>query len=170
MNVILYMAVSADGKTTGNRGDVSWVEASDVERMNQCMHECGVMLMGSKTYDDFGDDLPNNQALQVVRTTQEKLLKKKQENVVFSDLPPAEVLALLETKGFSSVLLAGGESLNSSFAKEHLINEIRVIIKPIILGAGKQLFSQLSERITLSLQKSLPLSDGSIELQYSVIW
>jgi hypothetical protein len=28
----------------------------------------------------------------------------------------------------------------------------------------------LSERITLSLQKSLPLSDGSIELQYSVIW
>jgi dihydrofolate reductase len=163
------MAISVDGRTTGSQGDVSWVEESDIERMDQVMRECGVMIMGSNTYNDFGDDLPNEEALQVVMTSQELLLNKKQENVNFTNQTPTEVLKMIEEKGFSSVLLAGGEQLNTAFAKDGLIDEVRIIIKPLVLGIGKQLFSQLNERLALKLENITRLHNGSVEMQYSVV-
>jgi len=161
------MAVSIDGKTTGKDDDVSWVTDSDVERMDDFMMQCGVMVMGSKTYESFGEDLPNDKALQVVLTKQDKLLKKKINNVIFTDKEPKEVLSMLEEMGFKQAVLAGGEKLNTSFLGSNLIDEIRLICKPIILGEGKSLFSRSFNK-KLSLIKQIDLSNDSRELHYAV--
>ena len=50
MKVILYMATSINGKTTGINDNTDWVEESDVQRMDSLMKKCGVMLMGTGTY------------------------------------------------------------------------------------------------------------------------
>lgn len=161
------MAISVDGKTTGENEDVSWVTESDIERMDALMMECGVMVMGRGTYESFGDELPNDKALQVVLTSQPELLKRNIDNVVFTDKKPEEVLSTLEEKGFTQVLIAGGEKLNSSLLKSNLIDEIRLIRKPIILGIGKSLFSGMFNT-ELQLIEVQQLNNGSLEVRYSV--
>lgn len=167
MKNILYMAISIDGRITGKDGDTSWVEDSDVERMDSLMEECGVMVMGSKTYESFGDELPSDKALQVIFTNNNELLEKKEKNVRFTSENPQEVLESLHNEGFAEILIAGGAELNTSLIKENLIDEIRVIIKPLVLGSGKSLFNSLEEIKSFKLVNSEVLPYGAVELIFS---
>jgi len=166
MKNILYMAISIDGKITGKDADTSWVEDSDVERMDSLMEECGVMVMGSKTYGSFGDELPSDKALQVIFTKNKQLLEKKQDNVRFTSEDPQKVLESLHNEGFTNILIAGGGELNTSLIKENLIDEIRVIVKPLVMGNGKSLFNSLDERKIFKLVNSEILSYGAVELTF----
>lgn len=166
MKTILFMAISLDGKTAGEDGDTSWVTDEDVKPMDELMVGCGVMIMGSKTYDSFGDELPNEQALQVVMTKRQDLLDKEQNNVIFTNESPQEVLAMLDKKGFERVMLAGGEELNSSFLKDGLLDEVWVIQKPLILGTGKSLF-EVNTKIEMELVEEEKLSGNRRLLKYA---
>jgi len=166
MKNILYMAISIDGKITGKDADTSWVEDSVVERMDSLMEECGVMVMGSKTYGSFGDELPSDKALQVIFTKNKQLLEKKQDNVRFTSEDPQKVLESLHNEGFTNILIAGGGELNTSLIKENLIDEIRVIVKPFVMGNGKSLFNSLDERKIFKLVNSEILSYGAVELTF----
>jgi dihydrofolate reductase len=167
MKVILYMAMSIDGKIAGSDDDVSWVEDEDVERMNTLMRETGVMLMGSNTYESLGDELPNDEALQIVLTRNEDLLNNNINNVRFYDKSIKSVLTDLAKEGYETVLLAGGGELNTSFLKEDLIDEIRIIIKPLVLGSGKPIFNDISTPKNFEFQSSEDLEYGSVELLFT---
>lgn len=167
MKTILYMATSITGKTTSGNDDTSWVQESDVERFDAEMTRCGVMIMGKTTYESFGDELPLGKALLVVMTHDKDLLANNQEGLTFTDSSPKEVLNMLEGKGFQEVMLAGGESLNSTFLTENLVNEIRIIVKPLVIGQGKSLFN-VPKSISLKLLSNMTLKNGSIEIAYEV--
>ncbi len=162
------MAISVDGRTTGKNDDVSWVSESDIERMDDLMLKCGVMIMGSRTYESFGDDLPNHNALQVVLTKQKILLEKQIKNVIFTSDEPEMVLSMLKKMGYSQVLLAGGHELNASFLAQNLIDEIWLICKPVILGEGKPLFAKGLPR-NLRLISRTELDNGSQEMRFAVV-
>lgn len=169
MKLILYMTTSLTGKTTSGNDDTSWVEASDIERMDAEMIRCGVMIMGKSTYESFGDDLPLGKTLLVVMTHDKTLLEKQQKGLIFTDVNPSNVLRMVEEKGYQRALLAGGEKLNSAFLKEQLIDEIRIIVKPFVIGQGKSLFDAegIMQRVKLiNLEK---LASGAIELTYQLI-
>lgn len=168
MKTILYMATSITGKITSGLDDTSWVQESDVARMDALMLESGVMIMGKNTYDSFGDELPTGPVLLVVMTHDQKLLAKTGDSLIFTDSPPVEILQVIEEKGYKQALLAGGESLNSSFLKANLIDEIRIILKPLIIGTGKSLFNLTDHDQKLKLISTTPLPDDSLELKYSV--
>lgn len=168
MKTILFMATSLNGKTTNgsDTSDTSWVTAKDVERMDKLMEECGAMLMGSNTYQKFGDELPIDRALQVVMTSNTKMLSQKIKNVKFTNKPPLDVLKELEQEGYSQVMIAGGSKINSSFIREDLIDEIRIIVKPLVIGTGKGLFSEFSSMKQFALYSFEKLEDGSVEVCY----
>lgn len=167
MRTVLYMATSITGKTTSGKGDTSWVQDSDIERMDAEMTRCGVIIMGKTTYESFGEDLPIGKALLVVMTHDKDLLDKNQEGLIITDSTPKEVLNMLKGKGYQEVMLAGGENLNSSFLNENLVNEIRIIVKPLVIGQGKSLFN-VSKNVNLKLLSNTPLANNSIELAYEV--
>ena len=167
MKTILYMATSITGKTTSGKDDTSWVDESDVERMDTEMTRCGVMVMGKTTYESFGEDLPLGKALLVVMTHDKDLLAKNNDGLIFTDSSPKEVLSMLEVKGYQEVMLAGGENLNSTFLSDNLVDEIRIIVKPIVIGQGKSLFD-LPKNVILNLLSNTTLKNGSIELSYEV--
>ncbi len=169
MKTILYMAISIDGKITTSNGDTSWVESPDIERMDSQMIKCRAMMMGSKTYKSFGDDLPNDKALQVIITNDSKLLSLNIHNVLFTNKPLVEVLNQLKSKGFESILLAGGGELNTSMINLDLIDEIRLIVKPIVLGKGKMLFNEVNGIKRFKFIKSENLTNGAIELSFEKV-
>lgn len=168
MKTILYMATSITGKTTSGNDDTSWVQENDVERFDAVMTRCGAMVMGKATYESFGDDLPLGKALLVVMTHDKDLLAKNQDGLIFTASSPKEVLNMLESKGYQEVMLAGGESLNSAFLSDNLVDEIRIIVKPIVIGQGKSLFN-VPKDVSLKLLNNTRLENGSIELSYEVL-
>jgi len=167
MKTILYMATSVTSKTTSGNNDTSWVEEPDVVRLYAEMNRCGAMIMGKETYESYEGDLPQGNAILVIMTHSQDLLIQQHNRLIFTNATPREVLNMLEEKGFREVMLAGGESLNSAFLSDNLVDEIKVIVKPLVIGRGKSLFNT-SKNVNLTLLSNTSLENGSVELVYEV--
>jgi dihydrofolate reductase len=62
----------------------------------------------------------------------------------------------------------GGASLVSNLMNAGLVDEIRLVVQPIILGGGKPLFKDVKERHALTLLTARPLKAGAVSLSYGV--
>lgn len=74
-----------------------------------------------------------------------------------------------EQKGFTTAFLAGGGQLNTSFAKEGLIDEIYLDVEPLILGQGIKIFTDADFEFLLELLDFKKLNSNTIQLHYKVI-
>jgi dihydrofolate reductase len=64
------------------------------------------------------------------------------------------------------IWLFGGAGLTTSLLNLGLVDELSLAVHPIILGAGKPLFSNINGRIHLKLTDSKTYSTGLISLSY----
>ena len=62
----------------------------------------------------------------------------------------------------------GGATLVSSLMNAGLVDEIRLVVQPIVLGGGKPLFKDVKERHALTLLEARPLKAGAVWLNYRV--
>jgi dihydrofolate reductase len=62
----------------------------------------------------------------------------------------------------------GGATLMSSLMNEGLVDEIRLVVQPVVLGSGKPLFKDVKERHALTLLEGRPLTASAVSLRYSV--
>jgi dihydrofolate reductase len=65
------------------------------------------------------------------------------------------------------MLTFGGATLVSSLMNLGLIDELRLMVNPIILGGGKALFKDVKERQSLKLIRAKHLKSGKVSLTYS---
>jgi dihydrofolate reductase len=63
--------------------------------------------------------------------------------------------------------VVGGATLVSSLMNLGLIDELRLMVNPLILGEGKALFKDVKERHALKLIQAKPLKSGKVSLTYS---
>jgi dihydrofolate reductase len=47
-----------------------------------------------------------------------------------------------------------------------LVDELRIMVNPVVLGAGKSVFGAAGERISLKLLKSRAFNSGNVLLYY----
>jgi dihydrofolate reductase len=62
--------------------------------------------------------------------------------------------------------VVGGATLVSSLMNLGLIDELRLMVNPLILGGGKALFKDVKQRHVLSLVGTKPLRSGKVALTY----
>ena len=72
-------------------------------------------------------------------------------------------------KGFKSVLLTSGATLNSSFAKLGLIDEVILNVEPVIEGKGIPLFKPEDFELKLELVEMKKSKGKTIQLHYKVV-
>ena len=65
------------------------------------------------------------------------------------------------------MVVFGGATLVSSLMNLGLIDELRLMINPLVLGGGKALFKDVKERHSLKLLSAKPLKSGMVSLTYS---
>ena len=53
-----------------------------------------------------------------------------------------------------------------SLFEQGLVDELRVMVHPILLGAGKSLFRTLKDRVPVKLQWTTTFSSGNVLLSY----
>ena len=78
-----------------------------------------------------------------------------------------EVRRLKEAAG-GDMHAVGGATLVSSLMNAELVDEIRLVVQPIVLAGGKPLFKDVTERHALTLLTARPLKGGAVSLSYSV--
>jgi dihydrofolate reductase len=65
------------------------------------------------------------------------------------------------------LLTFGGATLVSSLMNLGLIDELHLMVNPLVLGRGKSLFKDVKERQSLKLIRAKPLKSGKVGLTYS---
>ncbi len=164
--LILYMATSLNGYITRGPDDSDWVSEVDWREFDRLKRESKIMVMGSHTYQQFHDDFPQDGALNVVMTHNQKLLSQQIDGALFTEKTPVEVKDMAAEQGYSQIMLIGGMTLNTSFLKAGLIDEIWLDVHPLFIGEGKTLFEKIDISQHTQLFESKDLGSGQMLLKY----
>jgi dihydrofolate reductase len=78
-----------------------------------------------------------------------------------------EIRALKQQPG-RNIHAVGGASLVGSLITLGLVDELSVVVQPILLGAGKALFGDLTGRHALTLGELKAMGNGTVRLSYTV--
>jgi dihydrofolate reductase len=80
----------------------------------------------------------------------------------------AEVRRMKEDQGLD-VHAVGGARLIGSLLNAGLVDELMVVVQPILLGGGKALFGHMTDRHRLSPSEVKPMAKGALRLTYDVL-
>jgi dihydrofolate reductase len=78
---------------------------------------------------------------------------------------PEEVSELKQQAG-TDIIVLGSAKLASFLLQLRLVDEYRVIVNPVLLGKGRPLFADITERIRLKLLATKVLASGVAILSY----
>jgi dihydrofolate reductase len=125
------------------------------------------LLLGRKTYEGFADawpsregefaDLFNNMPKYVVSST---LKDPDWTNTTVLDGDPAEEVSKLRDEFDGEIVVHGSAQLVQELIAQGLVDELRLMVFPVVLGAGKRLFGETSEKRPLKLSDSTTVGDG----------
>jgi dihydrofolate reductase len=78
-----------------------------------------------------------------------------------------EVAALKRQAG-KDIYLMGGAGILASLIDAGLVDELRLIVHPLVAGEGKALFATMTSRRRLEFQRVQQLSGGRVSLAYGI--
>jgi dihydrofolate reductase len=136
--------------------------------------EAEVQLFGRVTYEGFAAAWPsrdgefadkiNRDPKYVVSTTLAD--PQWQNTTVISERVP-ESIAALKDATTGDVLVAGSGRLVETLLAEDLVDELRLMVFPTVLGRGRRLFPDRIDRVKLRLAEARPVGpDGVLVLTY----
>jgi dihydrofolate reductase len=168
MKSILMMAITLDGKIAKYTDHpATWTSGADKKIFVEETKKAGVIVMGQTTYDTIGRPLPGR--LNIVLNITPDTSKNIPGSLEFTNTQPKELLEELEKRGFSSVIIGGGSTINGLFLKAGLIDEIWLTIEPKLFGEGLSLFKGAEVDLNLELIETRQLDKNVIQVRYKII-
>lgn len=185
--VILWASVSLDGYYEGPGGDISWHEVSSELHtyFNEEIATHSAFLEGRRTHQlmtEFwptADEDPANAGPVADFAAIWRAITK----IVYSrSLTPAdapwadrierrvdvgEVAALKAQPGGD--MTVGGADLAATFLELGLVDEVRLFVVPVLLGAGRLLFAPTARRENLRLLETRTFDNGVVMLRHEVL-
>ena len=133
------------------------------------------MLLGRVTYQEFASywphqgsevvlaDYMNTTPKLVVSTTLDRV---EWQNSTLIKGNVAEELTKLKQQPGKNISITGSGTLVRSLLRDGVLDELRLLVHPIVVGRGKRLFPDMSERVELKLVDSQTFSTGVLYLTY----
>ena len=100
----------------------------------------------------------------VVSTSLQEPLEWQTSTLIAGDA--AEETAEPKRQSGKDIVISGSISLVRSLLKDGLIDELRLLVHPVVVGGGKRLFEEGGKRIALELMDSRTFSTGVVYLAY----
>ena len=151
-----------------------WTSAEDKRYFVRTTKAAKIMLMGSTTLKTIGRVLPGRQTVVLSSRPKEDMiaaygLEGNLDDLRVFNASPRKVLTLLEQEGHEQVAICGGTSLYTQCMQDNLVDEVQVIIEPVVFGHGKRLFSDTALSVRLQLIATEKLNEkGTMLLRYGV--
>ena len=138
--------------------------------------ETDALLLGRKTYEGFAAAWPsregefadkfNSMPKYVVSST---LKEPGWNNSTVLDGDAAEEAAKLRAATQGNVVVHGSAQLVQALLEHDLVDELRLMVFPVVLGSGKRLFAATSEKKPMRLRSAKPVGDGITILTYEPV-
>jgi dihydrofolate reductase len=135
------------------------------------------MLMGRVLYEEWAafwpkqdpDENPvaarmNGVRKYVVSTTLEEPLEWQNSTLIGDNV--AEEISRLKEQPGKDISISGSPTLVRSLLEEDLLDELRLMVHPIVVGSGKRLFEDGGDQKALQLVDSKIFSTGVVYLSY----
>ncbi len=131
------------------------------------------LLLGRKTYEGFAEAWPSrtgefadkmNGMPKVVVSNSLAQPTWKNTRVLKSNL--VDEISRLRSMVNGDILVAGSGQLVQTLMDNNLVDELRLMVFPVVLGEGKRLFKDGSEKSGLRLVESKPVGSGVLILVY----
>jgi dihydrofolate reductase len=163
---------SEDFKYGGWTFDISRGEAGDKFKLDETMAS-DALLLGRRTYEGFAAAWPsregefadrfNSMPKYVVSSTLQDP-DWTNSTVLSGDLAD-EVKRVRDAHG-GDVVVHGSAQLVEGLLENDLVDELRLMVFPVVLGAGKRLFGETSDKKPLRLASTQTVGDGVAILVY----
>jgi dihydrofolate reductase len=181
--VIVSEMLTSDGYFAGPDGEIDWffwneeMEKSAIDLISTV----DTLLFGRVTYELMVNYWPSassptenpiiiNKMINLPKIVFSKALEKvewgKWNNArLIKEVTAEEILKMKKQTG-KNIVIYGSGSIVSAFMNLGLIDEYYLLINPIVLGIGKPLFKDLSDKHKLELLGTKTFSNGVVLLHY----
>jgi dihydrofolate reductase len=141
------------------------------------MDAADAMLLGRVTYQEFAgywphqtDDVElgeymNNIPKYVVSTTLDNVDDWQKSTLINGNNVAEELIRLKQQPG-KNIGITGSGTLVRSLLRDNLLDELHLLVHPIVVGKGKRLFTDEAEPKGLKLVDSKTFSTGVLSLTY----
>jgi dihydrofolate reductase len=127
------------------------------------------LLLGRVTYEGFAAAWPGrtgefadkmNSMPKVVVSTRLKKAEWNNSILIRENIPQA--IARLKQAPGQGILVAGSARLVHTLLQHNLVDEIRLMVFPVVLGKGKRLFDDENDRRALQLVEAQPVGTAGV--------
>ena len=192
--IIASLQISVDGFIEGPNGEMDWAMMEDEETWRdifEMLTHIDTFILGREMYPNYeqywlavladpdgilplsGRVASKNEIAyaHLADSRQHLVLSRTLDKVAWKTtriVRDVDDIRKLKQQPGKDMYAVGGAKLISSLMNQGLVDELRLLVNPLILGGGKALFKDVKGRRTLKLAGAKPLKSGKIALTYSV--
>ncbi len=168
--LFLFMMVSLDGYFEGPNRDLSWhVVDQEFNRFAvEQLKQIGTLLFGRITYQLFEDYWPkagrdpamskeNLEIARIINDVEKVVFSRTLTNVKETDdwknvrlireAQPEQINRIKQLSG-KDIAIFGGNDLATNFLRMGLIDELRIMVNPVVIGNGNPLFRGMTDLVS----------------------
>lgn len=184
--VILQSIVSLDGYAAGPNGDVGFIPASTRSdkrwgaEQTALFKTVDTLLLGRVTYQIFSQIWPTRtegeekEFADMFNAVPKVIFSRSLERAPWGNWPegkivkgdPAAEVAKLKKQSGKNMLISGSISIAQALSEAKLVDEYHIIVCPVVVGGGRQLFRDADAGRQLELVDAHGLDHGAVSLRY----
>jgi dihydrofolate reductase len=186
--IIAALVVSVDGFIEGPNGELDWVESWEdpfdlLTQIDTCIlgggmypgyeQYWGAILASPSGILPFTGRVASESEIEYARFAEKTphiVLSKTLGSVAWKNaliVRDIDAIRTLKHQPGKDMHAVGGATLVSSLMNQGLIDELRLVVSPLVLGGGKALFKDVKARHSLKFLDVKPLKSGTVRLTYS---
>lgn len=170
---------SLDGVVEAETMDKWFMPFDSAERgkyINEIIENCDAMLYGRKTYEmlsgywskqknnEFGIADKLNSTKKYLISSTLKSADWGQTEIISKDI--VKEITKIKENSSETILIQGSISIVNLLLQNGLIDELRLLVNPYIMGVGKQLFEK-ELNISMKLMETQEIENGVVALKYN---
>jgi dihydrofolate reductase len=170
--VTLHVVSSLDGFIASKDNSISWMDSpGDIyengvtDDGSEVLQSIDCYVLGSRTYEHALQlGWPYGDTPTVVVTNRK--LPSSRMTVEFYSGDLKKLVGELLAPRFKNIWMVGGAMLAQSFLRLGLVDEIRLMVAPVLLGDGLHLFGNSGTEQRWNLKNVVAYKNGFVELAY----
>ncbi len=175
--IVAGLFVSLDGVIESpDKWSMQYFNEELGQTVGELMAASDTLLLGRKTYEEFAAAFANDTSGSpdaammngfqkvVVSNT---LTQADWQNSTVLNGDAAEGVARLKQQPGGTIGMSGSNTLLRSLLRQGLVDELHLLVVPVVVGSGKRLVEGEGEQLPLKLTASNTLSNGVLHLTYA---
>lgn len=174
--IVAGIMISLDGVIEGaDQWMGPWFNPEVGQAIGSMIAAQDAMLLGRVTYEMFAAHWPQQagEMADTMNSTAKYVVSGTLESADWQNstlIPAASAfaqIAELKQQPGKNIGMTGSAALVTSLLREGLLDELRLLVFPLVVGSGKRLFGTPGDKLPLKLTDSATFETGVLQLSYA---